>query len=107
MTALATFRFDGSQPPFHARAMNRSFIFVLAASTFSLSPISAADSKPDADWRALPLIADGKVHPNWTHVGYGSFVVDDGALRTECDPRGLGLLVYQKERFGNCQLRVV
>jgi hypothetical protein len=53
------------------------------------------------------LIRDGKVDPGWMHVGYGSFVVDDGALRTECDPRGLGLLVYQKERFGDCQIRVV
>ena len=33
--------------------------------------------------------------------------MDDGALRTDCDPRGLGLLVYQKERLGNCQLRIV
>jgi hypothetical protein len=41
------------------------------------------------------------------HVGRGGFVVDDGALRTECDPKGLGLLVYKKERFGNCQMRVV
>ncbi len=45
--------------------------------------------------------------PSWVHVGWGGFVVDDGALRTECDPKGLGLLVYKKERFGNCQIRVV
>ena len=45
--------------------------------------------------------------PNWVHVGWGGFVVDDGALRTECDPRGLGLLVHKKERFGNCQIRIV
>jgi hypothetical protein len=53
------------------------------------------------------LITDGKVDPSWVHVGWGGFVVDDGALRTECDPKGLGLLVYKKERFGNCQVRVV
>ncbi len=41
------------------------------------------------------------------HVGWGGFVVDDGALRTECDPQGLGLLVFKGERFGNCQIRVV
>lgn len=40
-------------------------------------------------------------------MGWGGFVVEDGALRTECDPRGLGLLVWQPERFGDCQLRVV
>ena len=45
--------------------------------------------------------------PSWVHVGWGGFVVDDRALRTECDPKGIGLLVYRKERFGNCQIRVV
>jgi len=61
----------------------------------------------EQDWRVLPLISEGKIHPDWVHVGYGGMVVDDGALRTECDARGLGLLVYKKERAGNCQLRVV
>ena len=60
-----------------------------------------------AGWRNLPLIRDGKIHPAWKHTGYGGFVVDDGALRTENDERGLGLLVYTKEKFGDCQLRVV
>ena len=61
----------------------------------------------EPEWRALPLIADGKVHPDWVHIGWGGFAVDNGALRTECDAKGLGLLVYKKERFGNCQIRVV
>lgn len=61
----------------------------------------------EAAWRPLPLIVDGKVAEGWCQVGWGGFVVEDGALRTACDPRGLGLLVYEKERFGNCQLRVV
>jgi len=63
--------------------------------------------EPESAWRPLPLIADGKVDESWCHVGWGSFVVDGDSIRTECDPRGLGLLVYQKERFGNCQIRVV
>src|SRR5688572_11572741 len=58
-------------------------------------------------WRALPLIKDGKVDPAWAHTGFGSFAVDDGALRTDCDERGLGLLVYTKEKLGDCQIRVV
>src|SRR5256885_13711393 len=41
------------------------------------------------------------------HIGYGKFIVDDGALRTDPAPQGLGLLVFKKEKFGNCQLRVV
>src|SRR5688500_5981642 len=61
----------------------------------------------EAEWRKLPLITEGKVDPNWVHVGYGGFVIEDGALKTECDPKGLGLLVYNKEKLGNCQVRVV
>jgi hypothetical protein len=74
----------------------------------------AADGNDDkapaaADgWRNIPLVKDGGVAPAWKHTGYGSFVVEaDGSLRTECDPRGLGLLVYTKEKLGDCQLRVV
>ena len=68
-----------------------------------LTPVSGAAQ----GWRALPLITNGRVDESWCHVGYGGFAVDGDSLRTECDPRGLGLLVYQKERFGNCQIRVV
>ena len=39
--------------------------------------------------------------------GAAAVPVDGDSLRTECDPKGLGLLVYKKERFGNCQIRVV
>ena len=62
---------------------------------------------PDRAWRSLPLITDGKVDQSWTHIGWGGFVVDNGSLRTECDEKGMGLLLYKKEQFGNCQIRVV
>jgi hypothetical protein len=66
------------------------------------------DTKSEqAAWRPLPLIADGKIAGGWCQVGWGGFVVGDGILRTACDPKGLGLLGYQQERFGNCQIRVV
>jgi len=61
----------------------------------------------DRPWRSLPLITDGKVDENWAHIGWGSFVVDGDSLRTECDAKGMGLLLFKKERFGNCQIRVV
>jgi 3-keto-disaccharide hydrolase len=61
----------------------------------------------DADWRSIPLIQDGKVAPGWGQVGWGGFVVDGDTLRTAPDEKGLGLLVYTKERLGNCQIRVV
>lgn len=59
------------------------------------------------EWRSLPLVKDGKIHPAWDHTGYGTFVVDNGAIRTVPDEKGLGLLVYTKEKFGDCQIRVV
>ena len=58
-------------------------------------------------WREIPLIGNGEVSPDWVHVGYGGFSVDGNAILTECVPQGLGLLVYEKEKLGNCQLRVV
>jgi hypothetical protein len=66
-----------------------------------------AEPKAEPAWRPLPLITGGKVDPGWTHVGWGGFVAEGDALRTECDPKGLGLLVYKMDRFGNCQIRVV
>src|SRR5262245_26914546 len=74
--------------------------------TTALCPNSRADETPGG-WRSLPLIKEGKVRPYWAQTGYGGCAVDDGTLRTEPDERGLGLLVYSKEKFGNCQIRVV
>jgi hypothetical protein len=84
----------------------------LAAASLLLASCSNAnrdsnDKSSKASWRSLPLVTDGKVDPAWTHTGYGVFTVDGGALRTDCDARGLGLLVYGKEKFGDCQIRVV
>lgn len=81
--------------------MKRLFLLITLVAIFTSVP---AAERP---WRPLPLITDGEVDPNWTQVGWGGFAVDDGALRTECDPQGIGLLVYKKERLGNCQIRVV
>lgn len=82
-------------------------IALLAAFGGSPPVVRGADSTSESGWRSLPLITSGKIDRGWTHVGWGGFVVDDGALRTECDPKGLGLLVYKEERLGNCQIRVV
>src|SRR5262245_42750366 len=68
---------------------------------------AGAEDQPAADWRMLPLIKDGKVDPAWVQIGYGGFAVEDGSLRTDCDEKGLGLLLYRKEKFGDCQIRVV
>jgi len=76
--------------------------FAIAYLLVSLSLASA-----DEPWRSLPLIESGKVATDWKHVGFGKLVVDEGAVRTECDERGLGLAVWTKEKLGNCQIRVV
>ncbi len=47
---------------------------------------------------------NGKDLSGWKHVGPGSFVVEDGMLKTV---GGMGLLYYEKEKFGNCTVRVV
>jgi hypothetical protein len=65
------------------------------------------NEQASSDWRALPLIQNGKVDPAWVQIGYGGFAVEDGSLLTECSEKGLGLLVYGKEKFGDCQIRVV
>ena len=84
------------------------FVILLAAILVcSCTHVRDTTSSAELAWQSLPLVANGKVDAAWVHVGYGGFVVDNGTLRTECDPKGLGLLVYKKERLGNCQIRVV
>jgi len=65
----------------------------------------AADAKPD--WRQLPLSKGDAIDPSWSLVGFGRYVVDGDAIRTDPAEGGLGLLVYTKEKFGDCQLRIV
>jgi Domain of Unknown Function (DUF1080) len=89
--------------------MRSSMITATLALILSTGPgLAAGAEDPPADgWRALPLIKEGKVDPAWVQIGYGGFAVEDGSLRTECDEKGLGLLLYRKEKFGDCQIRVV
>lgn len=82
-------------------------VLVLLFGTFVGLPGSNVALCQERPWRSLPLIKDGKVDPNWAQIGYGSFGVEDGALRSDCDEKGLGLLLYKKEKFGDCQIRVV
>lgn len=70
--------------------------------------MGAATAAPaPGPWRCLPLITEGKIDAAWAHVGWGGFVVDAGSLRTQCDDRGMGLLFYKPEKFGDCRIRVV
>ena len=107
--SLTGFPMERRFPP--SARIAKHFLAVLCVGSLSLSPSSLpgaeSGNKNNSEWRKLPLVTNGRIDPEWIHVGYGGFVVDEGALRTECDPKGLGLLVYRKERLGNCQLRVV
>ncbi|MCI0695144.1 DUF1080 domain-containing protein [candidate division KSB1 bacterium] len=87
--------------------MLRSVVKMVVLLLLSLIWISAAAAQAERPWRSLPLIKDGKVDESWTQIGYGRMVIDDNSLRTECDAKGMGLFLYTKERFGNCQIRVV
>jgi hypothetical protein len=60
-----------------------------------------------ADWRSLPLIQDGKLASDWQVAGWGSMEVHGDAIRTVPSEKGLGVLVYTKEKLGDCQIRIV
>ncbi len=47
---------------------------------------------------------NGKDLAGWEHVGPGRMVVENGEIRTE---GGMGLLWYNREKLGNCTIRVV
>src|SRR5258708_6673817 len=84
--------------------MPRCIVLVIVLLALSSPRIPQA---ADSSWRSLPLLQDGHLSPEWQHVGWGKFVVEGDTIRTEPDERGLGLLVYTKERLGNCQIRIV
>src|SRR4051794_17201061 len=103
------FRSSPARPAFGGLMLQR-IVLTIGLLTLLLCNGAGDGAKPRQQqdgWRSLPLITGAKIDPAWFHTGYGGFVVDDGALRTECDARGLGLLVYGKEAFGDCQIRVV
>jgi hypothetical protein len=89
--------------------VKRTFVLAIILTAFACAfpVLRGAEPAPEPVWRPLPLITDGKVDTNWVHVGWGGFAADVSALRTEPAAKGLGLLVYKKEHFGNCQIRVV
>ncbi|HEX5222499.1 MAG TPA: DUF1080 domain-containing protein [Verrucomicrobiae bacterium] len=89
------------------RAFAKTGWALIALAAAATGALIGADSPARSEWRFLPLVTNGKVDTNWVFLGWGKFAVEDGTLRTDPDPKGLGLLVYRKEKFGNCQIRVV
>jgi hypothetical protein len=47
---------------------------------------------------------DGTTLQGWEHVGDGSFVIEDGLLKTQ---GGMGLLWYTRHKFENVKIRVI
>ncbi|MBL8214777.1 MAG: DUF1080 domain-containing protein [Bryobacterales bacterium] len=79
----------------------------MIAPTLLMAWFAASLPVAATDWRTLPFITNGRIDPAWQQVDWGGFVVDQGALRTQPDPRGMGLLVYTRAAFGDCRIRVV
>ena len=82
-----------------------STLVALALLLTAALPCPAQDAS--TFWRPLPLIQNGKLAPEWLIAGWGSMVVEGDAIRTVPSEKGLGVLVYTKEKFGNCQIRIV
>jgi hypothetical protein len=79
----------------------KSAAAALTLLTLTLTIPGQADDSKSSAWRPL---FDGKSLEGWDHVGPGKFVLEDGVLRSE---GGMGLLWYNREKLGNCVIRVV
>jgi hypothetical protein len=89
-----------------AKAKVSRALFSVSIWSFSWFCVGACFAAGD-EWRALPLVEDGKIAAAWQQAGWGKMVVEGDAIRTEPSEKGLGLAVYTKEKFGNCQIRIV
>ena len=78
--------------------MKRKFDWVLFGFVLAFLPYRLG---AEEGWQPL---FNGKDLSGWEHVGPGSFVVEDGMLKTV---GGMGLLWYTREKIGNSVLRVV
>jgi len=68
-------------------------LLIVLALLFSLS--SSADNRQ---------LFNGKDLSGWSHVGFGSFLVENGLLRTV---GGIGVLWFDGEKIGNAVIRIV
>jgi hypothetical protein len=75
----------------------RNLILLFFIMTFVMSTGRAQSG----EWKQL---FNGKDMTGWQHVGPGSFVIENGMLKTQ---GGMGLLWYTPEKIGNSTLRVV
>jgi hypothetical protein len=77
--------------------MVKRLLFCFALIGLIAMPASAQNN----GWKQL---FNGKNMDGWEHVGPGGFKLVDGLLESY---GGMGLLWYTRQKFGNCQIRVV
>src|SRR5687767_8675991 len=83
--------------------MRKALFVLLGVLAFGCVAARAADD----GWKPLSLVKDGKLSKDWVHIGFGGWAVEGDTIRTEPVSEGLGLLVYKKQKLGNCQIKVV
>ena len=66
-----------------------------------LAFMTVLSSSKAQDWQSL---FNGKDMNGWSHVGEGSFVIEEGLLKTV---GGMGLLWYTKQKFEDVKIRVI
>lgn len=66
----------------------------------SVAALATPQKKPAGKWIEL---FNGKDLTGWTHIGKGSFAVEDGALVTQ---GGMGLLYYEAQSFKDFTIEV-
>lgn len=74
---------------------------IIAGFLFFLTIGISASVADSSHWRQL---FNGKDLTGWKQVGPGSHYVEDGLLKSK---GGMGLLVWEGEKFSNCKIRVV
>lgn len=76
--------------------------FTSALLVIAMALILASTQTVSADeWKSL---FNGKDTSGWAMTGPGEFKIEDGHLVTY---GGMGLLYYEKEKFGDCEIKIV
>ncbi|MCX6253988.1 MAG: DUF1080 domain-containing protein [Bacteroidia bacterium] len=76
-------------------------VFITACIILILTTGLSVNAQDKTDWRQL---FNGKDLTGWKQVGPGSHYVESGLIKSK---GGMGLLVWEGEKFQNCIIRVV
>ena len=81
--------------------INRIDLIMVALVLFIITSGVAATAQDKDGWRQL---FNGKDLTGWKHAGPGDQYVEGGVIKSH---GGMGILYWQKEKFGNCVIKVV